>query len=102
MVFSDVQSIDYIAAVLFGIANAIATVLSPLLTGSIFPAKEISAAYGFVQSGTQFGMVAGSFVVAGISDLSGSYSLSWIVMAVFCVVCYICWQMALTNAKKYA
>lgn len=102
MLFSENQLAVYAMAVLFGIANANATVLAPLLTSAIFPSNEYSAAYGFVQSGAQFGMAAGSFAVASIADLSGGYSLSWVVMMVLCAVAGICWYGSVTSAKKYS
>ncbi|XJS11172.1 MFS transporter [Aerococcaceae bacterium WGS1372] len=102
MLFSDVQFAVYTMAVLFGISNANATVLAPLLTNAIFPSNEYSEAYGFVQSGSQFGMAAGSFAVASIADLSGGYSLSWIIMMILCVVAGLCWYFAISRAKKYS
>lgn len=101
MLFSDVQMAVYLMAVLFGIANANATVLPPLLTSSVFPANEYSGAYGYVQAGTQMGMAIGSLAVASIADLSGGYATAWITMSIICVLGAVSWLFAISNAKKY-
>lgn len=101
MMFSDVQLNVYLMAIFFGISNANATVLAPLLTNSIFPAKEYSGAFGFVQSGQQLGMAIGSLAVAGIADASGGYTASWLVMAILGLAGGLSWLVAISNSKKY-
>lgn len=101
MMFSGVQLNVYLAAVLFGLSNANATVLSPLMTSSLFPANEYSGAYGYVQSMQMLGMAIGSLVVATISDVSGSYTTAWVAMAILCVFSGMAWLFSSINSKKY-
>lgn len=101
MIFSGSQLNVYLAAIFFGIGNANATVLAPLLTGSIFSAKEYSGAYGYVQSAQQLGMAAGSLAVAGIADVSSGYSTAWATMIVVCLLGCVLWVFSSVQSRKY-
>ena len=73
--------------------------VKPLLTDSLFPAKEYSNAYGYGQSAQQLGMAIGSLAVAGIVDVSGGCNTARIVMAILGVVGGASWLVAITNSK---
>lgn len=70
MLFSENILGAFVMAILFGLGNAIGTVLPPLITSAIYPAEQYSLAYGYVNSGIQLGMTVGSLFAASIADLT--------------------------------
>lgn len=100
MVFAGNIVLAIVAAVLFGLGNAIGTVAPPLITSSIYSAEDFPKAYGYVQSGVQLGMTVGSLVAAGIADLTGTYTVSWITLSVASVLVAVSWILAHRTAKK--
>lgn len=100
MIFGGNYIIAVIAAVLFGMGNAIGTVSPPLITSSIYSSENYAQAYGYIQSGVQLGMTFGSLVAAGIADFS-SYSVAWIVLAVISALIAVSWIAAYKNSQKY-
>lgn len=101
MTSAGVYSIAIIAAVLFGMGNAIGTVMPPLITADIYASNNYGKAYGFMQSGIQLGMTVGSLIAATIAD-SMSYPTAWIAIAVLTALGGISWIYASISSKKYA
>lgn len=101
MMFANNIVIAIIMGVLFGMGNAIATILPPLLTSSIYSSDQFSKAYGYVNSGMQLGMTLGSLFTAGIADLTGSYNYSWGILAIFSALVAVLWIGSYKNAQKY-
>ena len=86
-------------AILFGLGNAIGTVSPPLITSAIYSTDDFPKAYGYVQSGVQLGMTAGSLVAASIADLTGTYTVSWIILAIASALVALSWVFAYQNSQ---
>lgn len=99
MLFSEHTIAVVIMATLFGMGNAIGTVLPPLITAEMYNEEDYSIAYGYVNSGVQLGMTVGSLFAAGIADLTGSYNYSWMATLVLCFLIAILWVTAVKQAK---
>lgn len=99
MLFSEHTIAVVIMAILFGMGNAIGTVLPPLITAEMYNEEDYSIAYGYVNSGVQLGMTVGSLFAAGIADLTGSYNYSWMATLVLCFLIAILWVTAVKQAK---
>lgn len=91
----------YAMAFLFGMGNAIGTVLPPLVTSSIFGSEKYGEAYGIVNSATQIGLSVGSLFVASIYDISGSYNTAWIILFVLTIVTLFGWVSSYIMSRKY-
>lgn len=91
----------YVMAVVFGLGNAIGTVIPPLVTAEIFGNKKYGEAYGMVNSATQVGLSLGSLMVASLYDLNGSYTNAWIILLGLTVVTLGGWLGSYTLSKKF-
>lgn len=100
MTMGDNYTIAIIAAVAFGMGNAIGTVLPPLITAAIYSPINYSAAYGYVQSGVQLGMTLGSLLAASIADVT-SYNVAWFTLAVISALAGIAWVNSVMKAKSF-
>ena len=91
----------YIMAILFGLGDAIGTVTPPLVTSAIFGKEKYGEAYGIANSFTQVGLSFGSIMVAGVFDLSGSYTPAWILLLVLTAVTMIGWLGSYYLSRKF-
>ena len=91
----------YIMAVVFGLGNAIGTVIPPLVTAEVFGTKKYGEAYGMVNSFTQVGLSLGSLMVASLYDLNASYKSAWLILLGLTVVTLIGWLGSYTLSKKF-
>lgn len=91
----------YFMALAFGFGNAIGTVTPPLVTAEIFGKKKYGEAYGIINSFMQVGLSLGSLVVAAIYDMSGAYTMAWVMLFVFTIVTLVGWIGSIFLAKKY-
>lgn len=101
MLFSENAFLAVLMAIFFGMGNAVGSVMPPLVTSAIYSPEQYSSAYGYVNSGIQLGMTVGSLLAAGIAELSGSYNVSWILMAILAIVTAVTWIGAIRNSEKY-
>ena len=101
MLFSGNIVFAFVMAGFFGMGNAIGTLMPPLITSAIYSTEDFPIAYGYVQSGMQLGMTIGSLFAAGIADLTGSYTYSWITLMILAVFIGVLWVSAYKNAQKY-
>lgn len=101
MLFSENLILAFIMAGLFGMGNAIGTVLPPLITSAIYSTEQYSSAYGYVNSGVQLGLTVGSLFAAGIADLTGSYNYSWGIIMILTILTAVFWVSAYKNSEKY-
>lgn len=92
----------YAAAVLYGFGTCTATISVPIMTTSIFGAKNYSEIYGFISAFTMAGGAVGSPVIGLIYDLTGSYRPALIVLAIFTVVFIGAMFVAVDWGKKYS
>lgn len=100
MIFAGNFVLAIIMAILFGLGNAIGTVSPPLITSAIYSADDFPKAYGYVQSGVQLGMTVGSLVAASIADFTGTYTVSWIFLAVAAALVGLSWVAAYRTSQK--
>ena len=100
MIFAGNFVLAIVMAILFGLGNAIGTVSPPLITSAIYSADDFPKAYGYVQSGVQLGMTVGSLVAASIADLTGTYTVSWVVLAIASALVGVSWIFAYQNSQK--
>ncbi len=91
----------YAMAVVFGLGNAIGTVVPPLVTAEIFGNEKYGEAYGMVNSATQVGLSLGSLMVASLYDLNGSYTTAWIILLGLTVVTLVGWLGSYALSKKF-
>ncbi|MGP6138933.1 MFS transporter [Jeotgalibaca sp. A127] len=101
MLFSSQAWAAVLAAVLFGTANSIGTVVGPLLVASLYTPENYAGAYGMVQSAQQAGMTLGSITVATIFDLTGGYQVAWTLFIVLASLVLVMWLPALKLSQKY-
>ena len=90
-----------VAAILYGTANAIGTVVGPLLVASLYTVKNYGDAYGIIQSAQQTGMTFGSITVATLFDRTGSYQPAWLLFLVVAAAILVLWLPALNLSQKY-
>lgn len=101
MIYAKEYIIAVIASICFGLGNAMGSVLSPLMTSSIYSHEDYEQAYGFVTSSTNIGMMIGSIFAASIADITGTYVYAWMINAVLCVVAGILWIASFKNSRRY-
>ena len=94
-------SMLYIMAFVFGLGNAIGTVIPPLVTAEIFGNKKYGDAYGMVNSSTQIGLSLGSLMVASLYDLNGSYTNAWIILLGLTLVTLVGWLGSYVLSRKF-
>ena len=71
----------YFAAVMYGFGTCTATVAIPIMTTSVFGAKNYSELYGFVSAFTMTGSAIGSSAIGLVYDLTGSYIPALVILA---------------------
>ena len=91
----------YAMAVVFGLGNAIGTVIPPLVTAEIFGNEKYGEAYGMVNSASQVGLSLGSLMVASLYDLNGSYINAWFILLALTVVTLVGWLGSYILSKKF-
>lgn len=92
----------YIMAVLFGFGTCIGTVSASVLTSQLFGVKHYAETYGFVCMFTNAGFAFGVPVIASVYDLTGSYRIAWILVAIAAVVMTIALLYSTAESKKHA
>ena len=87
----------YFAAVMYGFGTCTATVAIPIMTTSVFGAKNYSELYGFVSAFTMTGSATGSSAIGLVYDLTGSYIPALTVLAILTaltiVIMFVCINM---------
>lgn len=101
MIFAPNYTIAIIGSVFFGLGNAIGTVSPPLITSAIYSEENYAKGYGYVTSAVNFGLMLGSLVAATIADATGSYTNSWIIIAVISLITGALWVGAFLNSRKF-
>lgn len=103
----------YFAAVMYGFGTCTATVAIPIMTTSVFGAKNYSELYGFVSAFTMTGSAIGSSAIGLVYDLTGSYIPALTVLAILTaltiVIMFVCINMGQkhvpetsTNAQSHS
>ena len=87
----------YFAAVMYGFGTCTATVAIPIMTTSVFGAKNYSELYGFISAFTMAGSAIGSSAIGLVYDLTGSYIPALTVLAILTaltiVIMFVCINM---------
>lgn len=87
----------YLAAILYGFGTSTATVAIPIMTTSVFGAKNYSELYGFVSAFTMTGSAIGSSAIGLVYDLTGSYIPALVILAgltlLSIVIMFVCINM---------
>lgn len=87
----------YFAAVMYGFGTCTATVAIPIMTTSVFGAKNYSELYGFISAFTMAGSAIGSSAIGFLYDLTGSYRPALTVLAILTaltiVIMFVCINM---------
>lgn len=92
----------YIAAVFYGMGNAISSVSPPLVTAAIFKQEDYPSAYGWVSSAMGIGNATGGLITSLIFDTAKSYTPVWIALLIITALVFVFWSGALRGAKKYS
>ena len=101
MIGAPTYSIAVLGAVVFGLGNSVGTVSPPLITSAIYSEENYAKGYGYVTSAVNLGLMLGSLVAASIADATGSYTNSWIVLAIISLVTGALWVGAFLNSRKH-
>ena len=101
MLFSGSVAVAYIMAIVFGLGNAIGSVMPPLLTSAVYGSKDYGSVYGYISSATQLGLTFGSLLVASIFDSTGDYRIAWIVMTGLTALTMVFWIYSYKSSLKY-
>lgn len=87
----------YFAAVMYGFGTCTATVAIPIMTTSVFGAKNYSELYGFISAFTMTGSAIGSSAIGLVYDLTGSYIPALVILAgltlLGIVIMFVCINM---------
>lgn len=87
----------YFAAVMYGFGTCTATVAIPIMTTSVFGAKNYSELYGFISAFTMAGSAIGSSAIGFLYDLTGSYRPALTILAILTaltiVIMFVCINM---------
>ncbi len=89
----------YASAAMLGIGLSMCVVFVPMLTTEAFGLKDFGRIQSFMFSGMVLGMVAGSPLLNIIADVGGSYRLSYLAVAVGCLVMTAVLFIALSRKK---
>lgn len=87
-------------AAFMGIGYAFLMVAVPMLTAEVFGQKDFGRIQSFLFSAQVLGCVAGAPLLNILYDLSGSYSLSYIISAVACGIMIVTLFLATSKSKN--
>jgi len=86
LIFSNQLWMLYVFAVLFSFSYGAEVTLMPLLAGQIFGLAAVMALTGVVSASARVGGAVGSWMGGAIFDSTQSYSIAFIIAAVFGIV----------------
>lgn len=72
--------------IFYGLGNAINSMIAPLLTAKIFGSKDYANIYGIVSAVTKLGGAIGIPAIAMIYDITGGYTLAWILCVILLII----------------
>lgn len=91
----------YFAAVMYGFGTCTATVAIPIMTTSVFGAKNYSELYGFVSAFTMTGSAIGSSAIGLVYDLTGSYRPALTVLAILTALTIVIMFVCINIGQKH-
>lgn len=92
----------YVHAVLFGLSFATPTMFAALLVNAAFGEKEYASIYGTMQFFFYFGPIICNPLTGAIFDMTGAYTMAFIIYAVCIFICLIVGLVLLRNKGKKA
>lgn len=95
------QFMLYLAAVLYGFGTCTATVAIPIMTTSVFGAKNYSELYGFISAFTMTGAAIGSSGIGLLYDITGSYRPALIILAVLTALTIVAMFISVNLGQKH-
>ena len=91
----------YFAAVMYGFGTCTATVAIPIMTTSVFGAKNYSELYGFISAFTMAGSAIGSSAIGFLYDLTGSYIPALTVLAILTALTIVIMFACINMGQKH-
>ena len=91
----------YFAAVMYGFGTCTATVAIPIMTTSVFGAKNYSELYGFISAFTMAGSAIGSSAIGFLYDLTGSYRPALTVLAILTALTIVIMFACINMGQKH-
>ena len=89
-----------IVAVFYGLGSAHGTIFPPTLTSKLYGSKYYSEIFGFVNAFASLSMAVCNLIMAAPYDITGSYTLAWIIGLAAAVFATILLFAACSGAKK--
>lgn len=84
MLFAQIPIAPYLFALLFGFGTCLGTVAPPLLIVHVFGNNRSGRLIGYVTAAEMLGVSIGAVLMGRIYDITGSYTLGWIILLVIC------------------
>ena len=89
-----------VVAVFYGLGSAHGTIFPPTLTSKLYGSKYYSEIFGFVNAFASLSMAVCNLIMAAPYDITGSYTLAWIIGLAAAVLATILLFAACSGAKK--
>ena len=89
-----------VVAVFYGLGSAHGTIFPPTLTSKLYGSKYYSEIFGFVNAFASLSMAVCNLIMAAPYDITGSYTLAWIIGLAAAVFATILLFAACSGAKK--
>lgn len=102
LLFISAEPLLYIMAVLFGFGTCIGTVSVSVLTSKLFGSKHYAETFGFVSMFSNAGFAFGVPIIAVVYDVTGTYKIAWILVAILAVLMTGLLLYSAAQCKKHA
>lgn len=102
LLFISAEPLLYIMAVLFGFGTCIGTVSVSVLTSKLFGSKYYAETFGFVSMFSNAGFAFGVPIIAVVYDVTGTYKIAWILVAILAVLMTGLLLYSAAQCKKHA
>lgn len=89
-----------VVAVFYGLGSAHGTIFPPTLTSKLFGSKYYSEVFGFVNAFASLALAVCNIIMAAPYDITGSYTLSWIIGLAAAILATVLLFASSTGAKK--
>lgn len=100
--FASIPAVPWVYAVLLAMASSGSTVLGTILTMNYFGGKDFSRIYSVISMFSYIGVALSSPLLGTIYDLTGGYSIAWILITCVGVSVCVCLIGANRSSKRIA
>ena len=90
----------WVYALVLGLASSGATILGPILSANFYGKKDFSKIFSVISMFSHIGVVISSPIYGAIFDITGRYSLAWVLSIGAGIVVCICLFGAYRTSKK--